>query len=363
MTRRRYIISPFLAIIFLCACALQAFPAGSGDSSNGNFSFIAVSDTHLGDEEATERFLKIVEHVNFRKPAFFIICGDNVDVDSKEQWEEFDRLTSKLEVPLHTAIGNHDSYLSTRLYKKHRGKLFYSFGYGNSHFIVLDNAQKFNNATLFMQPGNKPAQWKWLREDIKTPAAHKFVFFHFPVYGSRSMLDPQYMQATPPEKRRKEVDEMIKLFKENGVEYIVFGHRHSYEREVREGIVHLRTGGGGGSRASHTGEENVGFVQFFVGPDSVEDVPVYIYGEAVELSFGNPKKALIVGESVQYVVDGIDANGRRLAAMPEFSVRGDIGEITPDGLFTAKRAGEGAVVAKEGELETGLSVVVKKKRR
>lgn len=259
-------------------------------------------------------------------------------------------------MPLYSAIGNHDSYLSNKLYKENRGKLYYSFDYGNSHFIVLDNAQQFNNATLFMQPGNGPSQWKWLREDIKTPAAHKFVFFHFPVYGNRSMLDPQYLQATPPEKRQREVDEMIKLFRKNGVEYIVHGHLHSHERQELEGIVYLRTGGGGGSRASETDEKDVGFIQFFVGPDGVADVPVYIYGEPVELSFGNPKKALTVGESVRYVVDGVDEAGRRLAVRPEFSVSGGIGEITDDGLFTATKAGEGAIIATLDEIEEMLVV-------
>ncbi len=335
------------------------------------FNFIVLGDTHLGSKMAEEPFQEIVKQINYRMPSFVINTGDNIDVDEPNQWKIFNELTSKIKVPFFTAIGNHDSYISNRLYLKNRGPLYYSFDYGNSHFIILDNAQNTNNATLYIYPQKKSEQWDWLVKDINSNAIHKFVFFHFPVFGKRSMLDPQYNPFTSQEERKTEVEKMIKLFKENGVKYVCFGHIHDYKREEIDGIIHLRSGGGGGSETSKTVKENIHFVHFFVDDKSIKDIAVFIYGEFSKLEFVNPINKLTVGDKHHFIVDGVVStpntatdskvilnSGKHIATIPKFSVDGLIGEISPEGIFEAKKRGKGKIIAEKDNLKAEIGLLV-----
>ena len=290
--------------------------------AGGNFDFIAFSDTHLGDPEAEQHFASVLKHVNVRRPVFAADAGDIIDVDEPKQWDVFEEKQALFETPLFTTIGNHDSYISTKLYREHLGDLFYGFFAGGSQFLFLDNAQRYNNATLYMTDGARNSQWDWLREQLALPAENRFVFFHFPVYGNRSMGDEMYMQTTPPEERNREIEEMIGLFRESGVDYLCFGHDHSPKREVRDGIVHLRLGGGGGSKASHTDDRNVNFAHIFVDEKGIRDYTVFTIfqdKEIEKIEFCEAPGRVAAGTQTPLIVHGL-GGGRYLALEPEISV-------------------------------------------
>jgi len=60
-----------------------------------------------------------------------------------------------------------------------------------------------------------------------------------------------------------------------------------------------------------------------------------------------PKNATLkVGETLQFTVKGYDAKGNEIETITiAWSVSSDIGSVTPDGVFTAARAGKGKVIA------------------
>jgi predicted phosphodiesterase len=310
--------------------------------------FIAFSDTHLGAPEAEEHFARILKHTNLSHPLFAVNAGDNVDVDEPAQWKIFAERTAAMAVPLFATIGNHDSYISTKLYRKNLGDLFYGFKAFDTQLLFLDNSQKHNNATLFMDGNDFLAQWDWLEKQLLEPAKHRFVFFHFPMFGGRSMLDPMYMIGTPLDKRTEEVDHMMALFRKTGVEYICFGHLHSPERTVKDGVVFLRLGGGGGSKASSTDDKDVSFAHIFADENGIRDYTVFMYhaqNEIERIVFCEPFEKLPVGANAPIIVRGVAKDGRLLGIDAEINLVSGPGRIT-NNVYIAEKSGQASLEAR-----------------
>jgi hypothetical protein len=119
--------------------------------------------------------------------------------------------------------------------------LYYSFDYGNAHFVVLNNYFSMNTVGS--------AQYNWLTADLAASNQFwKFVFFHEPAYASNSLQQPRDSTKT--------VQNLVPRFEQYGVDMVFSGHWHYYERmkpllggQVSTieagGVVYLVTGGGG----------------------------------------------------------------------------------------------------------------------
>ncbi len=122
-----------------------------------------------------------------------------------------------------------------------QNELYYSFDYGNAHFVILNNYFSMNTVGS--------AQYNWLRADLAASNQFwKFVFFHEPAYASDSLQQPHDDAKT--------VQNLVPLFEQYHVNVVFSGHWHNYERmkpllggQVSTleagGVVYLVTGGGG----------------------------------------------------------------------------------------------------------------------
>jgi hypothetical protein len=110
---------------------------------------------------------------------------------------------------------------------------YYSFDYGNAHFVVLDTSRSSN-------PGG--GMYEFLERDLAaTDALWKFIFLHKPIYSSRA---PRRLDLVP-------------LIDRYGVDIVFNGEIHNYERTKAlradqivadgAGAVYITTGGGGKS--------------------------------------------------------------------------------------------------------------------
>jgi 3',5'-cyclic AMP phosphodiesterase CpdA len=108
---------------------------------------------------------------------------------------------------------------------------WYSFDYGNAHFVGLEVDGYASTA-----PGS--AQMLWLANDLaQTRQRWKVVFFHAPFYSSGAHGgDPQVPQLRAA---------LEPLFIQHGVDLVFNGHDHDYERSVAHGVVYIVAGGGG----------------------------------------------------------------------------------------------------------------------
>ena len=126
-----------------------------------------------------------------------------------------------------------------------QNELYYSFDYGNAHFVVLNNYFSMNTVGS--------VQYNWLAADLAASTQFwKFVFFHVPAYASNSSQQPRDDAKT--------VQNLVPLFEQYGVDMVFSGHWHYYERmkpllggQVSTieagGVVYLVTGGGGAGLA------------------------------------------------------------------------------------------------------------------
>ncbi len=203
---------------------------GSDVNSADAFRFVVMSDRTGGHEPGA--WAKAVTEVNRLKPDFVMCVGDLIEgygddkAELERQWQEFDRLTAKLEAPFFYCPGNHDitGAAPREVYTRRRargGRTYYSFNYRKCHFVVLDSDAIVNDTK-----GVVDEQWAWLEKDLAAArgASHVFVFEHHPLYAGphwkrlAKLLDPKRTTVFAGHFHRLSYD------LEDGVPYIVLGH-------------------------------------------------------------------------------------------------------------------------------------------
>jgi hypothetical protein len=111
-----------------------------------NFKAIYMADPQTSDLEELEMFRKdIIEELKGTDAAFGITAGDLIN-DPLELFEPHNEIVSSVGVPWWNVIGNHDinydvpdDTYSTETYKSIFGPTDYSFDYGQTHFVNMDN--------------------------------------------------------------------------------------------------------------------------------------------------------------------------------------------------------------------------------
>ena len=160
------------------------------------------------------------------------------------------------QVPFFATLGNHEYYtdsgnpsLSGRAHRaegvaSHEWGRYYSFDWGNAHFVALDT-----NAPLERAANGKGGMLQWLEQDLRnTRKFWRIAFFHHPGYATGKHQDE-------PEAERVR-QHIVPILEANGVHLVFNGHEHTYQRtyELRGGqvvpanaggIVYVTSGGGG----------------------------------------------------------------------------------------------------------------------
>ena len=189
----------------------------------------------------------IVEQIKKFNPDIILNSGDLVARGKEyDLWKAqyFDPLRGLAEyVPIFPCLGNHeqnaDHYYNYTSVPDENGEVYYSFDYANAHIIALNS----NRRDAPFQLGE--AQTEWLIKDLKANQDKQWiiVFFHHPLFRSHPTrgIEPQRWVWQP-------------IFDEYGVDLVVNGHDHYYQRTYavgaysgidRNGVYHLISGGGG----------------------------------------------------------------------------------------------------------------------
>ncbi len=179
-------------------------PATQTTSTTGPFSFVQISDTHIGfhkpaNEHVTDTLQKAIAAINALpvQPAFVVHTGDISHLSKPAEFDQAKQLLSQLKAPLFTLPGEHDTIGD-------RGKAYEEafspkdvkegmqvWDQGGVHFIAVTNVLDFG-ATGKGELGQ--AQLDLLTKDL---AAQKtdtpiVVFSHIPLYD----LYPKWGWAT-----------------------------------------------------------------------------------------------------------------------------------------------------------------------
>jgi hypothetical protein len=134
-------------------------------------------------------------------------------------------------IPFFPSAGNHDyntasaaPFRSVFSLPGDSGEKWYSYDWGRVHFVALDTESSY------------APQAEWLDADLAASTAPwKIVYLHRPPYSSGEHgSDSSLRNALEP------------VLEKHGVQLVLAGHDHNYERMIpQKGVAHVVTGGGG----------------------------------------------------------------------------------------------------------------------
>ncbi|MBN1542659.1 metallophosphoesterase family protein [candidate division KSB1 bacterium] len=220
------------------------------------FRFVVWADNHNN----ADNFEKNINRMILYKPDLAINAGDMVltGADYNLWGHEFFVPGRNLfkNTPLYPSLGNHEygGYgvgTSVVWYEKFfslpGNEYYYSYHYGNSHFIHLN---PHTNSPFGVLPDSEQYAWliSELESDASKNAAWRFVFFHEPAFTEPLMTE-----------------HIVPLLEKYKVTLQFSGHLHLYARHQDpkpDGPIYIITGGGGGTlsdrfrRAQHGVTDN-----------------------------------------------------------------------------------------------------------
>jgi predicted phosphodiesterase len=197
-------------------------------SRKAGFRFAVVGDTRTNHR----MHRAVVGQMVDASPDLVLHTGDLVESGRRSsQWDRFFWIEESLlrTAPFYPALGGHEERASQYLssFTLPGNERWYTFEYGCAHFIALQIDGAFD-------PGYD--QLRWLERQLGTnDSPWLFVYFHVPVYSSRSEDDLEIQLRHT----------LVPLFERYGVDAVFMGHQHSYERIVVNGITYIVTAGGG----------------------------------------------------------------------------------------------------------------------
>lgn len=216
-------------------------PAGSG--RDGDFSFVQLSDSHIGFNKAPNQDVagtleRAVAQVNSLadRPALLLHTGDLTHLAKAEEFDACRQIINNAKVERSFYVpGEHDVFADNgkiyleRFGKGSLGRGWYSFDFRGVHFVALVNVLDAKPGGLGML-GAK--QIDWLRQDVSQLAASTpiVIFAHFPLW----MVYPAWGWGT------EDSEQALALLKRFGSVTVLNGHIHQALQKV-EGQVTFHT--------------------------------------------------------------------------------------------------------------------------
>jgi calcineurin-like phosphoesterase family protein len=201
----------------------------------GSLRFAVIGDTGSGTEKQQQVGDMMVKYRAVFPFEFVLMMGDNLyGGESAKDFEmKFSNVYKQLlddRVKFYAALGNHDLPIQTNYVDFNmNGKEYYRIKKGNVAFYAL-------NSNYMDQK-----QVKWLEDELaKDTSQWKICFFHHPPYSSAGKhgSDKQLREIVEP------------IFVKYGVNVVLTGHDHVYERiKPQKGIYYFVSGAGGKLRS------------------------------------------------------------------------------------------------------------------
>ena len=209
-------------------------------NKDGSVRFAAIGDTGSGSSKQREVGDMMIQFRALFPFEFVLMMGDNMyGGETPEDFQKKFALPYKAlldnQVKFYATLGNHDQALQVNYENFNmNGKEYYRFKKGNVSFYSLNSN--------YMDP----KQVKWLEDELaKDTSEWKICFFHHPPYSSAKAhgSDSQLRDVVEP------------IFLKHGVNVVLTGHDHVYERiKPQKGIYYFVSGAGGKLRTGDISE-------------------------------------------------------------------------------------------------------------
>ena len=221
----------------------QVFPGEAGKGSfktpsdgEGRFQFVVYGDTRTRHDVHRTVINGILKYAS---PDFILHTGDLVaDADDPALWPIFFDAERELlrKAAFFPSLGNHERN-ALSYFDFLNAKAYYSFNWGNAHFMVIDSDIENAAETKTQRDSFWQEQTRWLEDDLREAqkADFRFLFAHHPPMTAvkRRQGDNPHMTALEP------------MFEKYRLTAGFFGHDHNYQHYLQNGVHYFVTGGGG----------------------------------------------------------------------------------------------------------------------
>lgn len=239
--------------------------------------FAAIGDNGTGTREQYDVAAQMDRYHQRFPFEFVVMLGDNIyggktAADYKLKFEDPYKPLLDGGVKFYASLGNHDDP-NERSYKPFNmgGKRYYSFKNGNVAFFALDSN--------YMDP----EQVSWLQQQLSGSSSDwKICFLHHPLHS-----DGQFHGSDVDLRARIEP-----IFEKNGVNVVLSGHDHVYERIApQHGISYFVIGNSGqlrfhnlrpSSQMMKGYDEDCGFALFEIAGDELYFQIISRKGETID---------------------------------------------------------------------------------
>lgn len=254
--RRFHILNLLIAVIVTATLFIPAAAQkSSGNATNrshssslkltlpnkdGSVRFAVIGDTGSGTAKQREVGAMMLQSHALFPFEFVLMMGDNMyggeaPQDFEKKFAEPYRALLNDKVKFYATLGNHDEALQVNYENFNmNGKEYYRFKKGNVAFYSLNSNYMDKK------------QVKWLEDELAADTSEwKICFFHHPPYSSAKKhgSDDQLREVLEP------------IFLKNGVDVVLTGHDHVYERiKPQKGIYYFVSGAGGKLRTGDINE-------------------------------------------------------------------------------------------------------------
>lgn len=237
----------------------------------------------------------------------------------------------------YTAIGNHDTYADNAdtyldafylpTNNPQQSERYYSYTWGNAKFICLDSNIPYTIGT---------DQHDWLLDELKcNDRQWVYVFFHHPPWTNAWSADyfvpfTDYFLYQGNEDMRTD---LVPFFEQYGVDFVLNGHSHCYQRGELNGVKYIISGGAGSATMdfnTNSNSPNIDteiyvnqYVRFNISGDTATYVSIDINDVVIdsvttikpyvpiipEITYNGSEITSTVGSSYMWFLDGIQING------------------------------------------------------
>lgn len=199
--------------------------------------FAVIGDSGTGGRQQYDIGTQMWKYHQIFPYEFVLMMGDNIygSDDAGSMKRKFELPYKQLldgGVKFYASLGNHDNP-NQRYYKLFNmdGKRYYKFTKGSVDFFALDSTYV------------NPEQLNWIEKETSSSNARwKIAYFHHPLYSSARRHGPATDLRT----------QLEPIFLKNGVNVVLSGHEHVYERiKPQKGIYYWIIGNSAKLRAGN----------------------------------------------------------------------------------------------------------------
>ena len=231
-------------ILFIAGATAPVAQDVAMPNKSDSLKFAIIGDSGTGSSAQYSVAKRLIAARSTFAYEFVLMLGDNLysgsgEKDYRKKFEEPYKPLLDGGVKFYAALGNHDN-ANEKMYKPFNmnGERFYSFKPKPGFRMFALDSNYMDRSQL-----------DWLEKELAASGSDwKVVFFHHPLYssgGTHGSDDELRAQLQP-------------LFLKYGVDLVLSGHEHFYERiKPQKGIYYFVSGGAGKLRKGDVGRTNL----------------------------------------------------------------------------------------------------------